>query len=179
MENNSTEIERFASMYRQQVIHTTELVKNLNKEQFEIIPLDSETNFLGTRVNKINISSLLKHLIVAESHWFNLLSTIKENETMPLPLNAEIIKDIDDERKISGRLITVCEEGISKMIRLSNEQLNTKFSFVGSQFTVMGFLWSLYSHHAYHKGQIDQIMRQINIMPIEYLEYSTTNKFIG
>ncbi|MEL7006720.1 MAG: DinB family protein, partial [Bacteroidota bacterium] len=68
MANN--EKERFLSMYREQVKHTVKFVESVDFEKYKMVPLDTESMYMGTRINRINISSLIRHLIVAENHWF-------------------------------------------------------------------------------------------------------------
>jgi len=52
------ELNRFVTMYDQQVKHTVNLVSGLFLEEYSRVPIDSDSNYLDTRVNKINIGSL-------------------------------------------------------------------------------------------------------------------------
>ncbi|WP_299246307.1 DinB family protein [uncultured Aquimarina sp.] len=176
---NTTELNRFTSMYQHQVAQTIKMLEPVTESQYSEIPIDNEVMFMGSRVNKINITTLVKHLIVAESHWFVELSEVNEGDTIPIPKNAEIVKDVNEPETLLHLLGKTSKLGIETVRTFDETQLNTRFNFVGQQFTVMGFLWMLYSHHGYHKGQIDQLMRQMGHMPIEYLEYETTSNLIG
>lgn len=42
----------------------------------------------------------------------------------------------------------------------SAETLAKKIQWTGRDWTVMGFLWGIYSHRSYHLGNIDILMRE-------------------
>ncbi|MBC8156243.1 MAG: DinB family protein [Bacteroidetes bacterium] len=175
----TAEAERFISMYRQQVYQTIDLVSPVPSANYTITPVDNEQMFMGSRVNRINIGTLLRHLIIAESHWFSHLAQIQPGDTIPIPQNASEVAGIADGRPLTDKLLEVCGAGIDTVASLSAGQLTTEFVFVGRRFSVMGFLWSLFAHHAYHKGQIDQLMRELGQLPMEYMEYREKQAVIG
>ena len=43
---------------------------------------------------------------------------------------------------------------------LSEAQLAKNLRWMGREWTVMGFLWGIYSHRSYHLGNIDILMRE-------------------
>lgn len=179
MKAATPEAERFMSMYRQQVYQTIDLVQPVPEASYAVTPVDNEQMFMGTRINRINIGTLLRHLIIAESHWFSQVATVQAGATVPIPQNAEVVTGVSDGQPLLDKVLAVSEAGLVTVSRLSAEQLATEFWFVARRFTVMGFLWSLFAHHAYHKGQIDQLMRELGQMPIEYLEYRELDALIG
>ena len=61
---------------------------------------------------------------------------------------------------------------------LAVSDLEKEFSFVGRRYTGMGILWAMFGHHAYHLGQLDLLMRQLNFIAPEYMEWSETEKVI-
>jgi hypothetical protein len=68
----------------------------LSKEQWQAIPYNSDALFLGTRVNKITVSALLKHLIIAERHWINAVSSLPVGSTIPIPGNTALLDKVTD-----------------------------------------------------------------------------------
>ena len=68
---------------------------------------------------------------------------------------------------------------LSGLASFSNERLSTEFTFVARHFTVMGLLWMVLSHHGFHLGQVDLLMRQNGLQPIEFLEWAETEKVVG
>lgn len=175
----NNEQKRFISMYRAQVQHTLDFVENVSVDRFKEVPIDSDSMFMGTRINTINIGSLIRHMIVAENHWFHALAEVKEGEVVPVPNNASVIEGVADGVPLLNRLSKVTEEGIQRIEQFDAARLNTKFEFVGINYTVMGFLWALYAHHAFHKGQIDLLMRQMSFSPAEYMEHRNPPVLVG
>lgn len=62
MKNSKTnELERFLSIHEQLYVLTLSLLNSVVGEVFSNIPIQTDVMFLGSRVNKINIGSLLRH----------------------------------------------------------------------------------------------------------------------
>lgn len=174
-----TELERFISLFDQQVVHTWEYLEPLHPEQWSAIPRDSEALFLGARVNKITISALARHLIHAEQHWIEQLHAIPAGGTIPLPGRADALAGIAD----GAALIMAYREGhgrsLSALRKFTPAGLAKEILFTGRRYTGMGFLWSLFGHHAYHLGQMDLLLRQQDIEAPEYMEWPETRLVLG
>jgi uncharacterized damage-inducible protein DinB len=70
-------------------------------------------------------------------------------------------------------------ENLQRLQNLSSETLGKEIVFVDRKYTVMGFLWSILGHHAYHLGQIDLVMRQQGMQAPEYMEWPEKGKVLG
>lgn len=165
-----TERERFISLYRAQVRQTLDFVTPIQPEDYDRVPIDNEHMFMGKRINRIHVSSILRHLIVAEQHWFTSLAEVRQGGSIPLPSNAAAVRDLPDA-ELADTLLSVSEAGIARVQDFTPARLATHFTFYGLPFTVMGFLWMLYGHQGFHKGQLDLLMRQLDYSPGEYLDY--------
>lgn len=174
-----TEFERFKSIYSQQSIHTLDYLEMLNPEQWQAIPHDSEMLYLGTRVNKITVSALVKHFIVAERHWINSVATMPTGSVIPIPANTSTLDDLDNGEKLLDAYRKAHEENLKLLSGLSDDDLKKDFVLAGRHYTGMGILWAMFSHHAYHLGQIDLIIRQLNLLAPEYMEWPETEKNVA
>ena len=55
---------------------------------------------------------------------------------------------------------------------LSQSQLDKHVVWVGRTWTVMGFLWAIYAHRAFHIGNIDTYLRQADVVAPEFFEFN-------
>jgi len=55
---------------------------------------------------------------------------------------------------------------------LGPEQLARTVWFQGCEYSVMGFLWAIYAHYAYHLGNIDTYMRQGDMGPTAFFNFT-------
>ncbi|MCZ6665360.1 MAG: DinB family protein [Gammaproteobacteria bacterium] len=173
------ELQRFLSLFDHQVKHTLRFVEHVPQEAWTSVPVEGDFMFLGTRVARITIAALLKHLLIAESHWFERLATVRQGDSIPLPLNTTSLSTIEDGPQVIDAYRERHESALRGLASFSNERLATEFTFVGRHFTVMGLLWMVLSHHGFHLGQVDLLMRQNGLQPIEFLEWAETEKVVG
>lgn len=167
-----TEMDRFRSLFTQQVEHTWDYVAGLTSEQWVTVPVDSDANFLGIRVNRITIAALLRHLCLTETLWFDTLPTLGDGGVMPPPTGTGPLDHVPPGRELVDLYRERHLASVDGLQRYSAETLDRTFSFVGRRYTVRGFLWAIYGHHCYHLGQVDQLMRQQNVSPPEFLEFN-------
>lgn len=173
------ELKRFISLFDQEVIHTFDYLGMLSDTQWSAIPIDSETLFLGTRVNKITISALARHLINAESHWFEQLAGLPATATMPLPGKSSTLENMPDGPALIDAYRATHAVNLENLHALTPAVLEKELVFTGRHYTGIGFLWSVLGHHAYHLGQIDLLMRQQGLAAPEYMEWQETGRVLG
>lgn len=173
------ELQRFISLFDQEVIHTFDYLDMLSDTQWRAIPRDSETLFLGTRINKITIGALTRHLINAESHWFEQIATLPAAAAMPLPGPPTAQEGIADGAALIDAYRAAHAGNLKKLNTLTPATLEKEIVFTGRRYTGVGFLWSVLGHHAYHLGQIDLLMRQQDLAAPEYMEWPETGRVLG
>src|SRR3546814_11354652 len=61
-----TELERFLALFTQQVQHTWDTVAHIDHPVWTTVPIDSDANYLGLRVNRITIAALIRHPCLTE-----------------------------------------------------------------------------------------------------------------
>lgn len=173
------ELERFISLFDQTIIHTFDYLGMVKNTQWGAIPCDSEALFLGTRVNKITVGALTRHLIHAERHWFEQLGTLPVAATMPLPGKPMALEEIMDGPGLIDAYRVAHAGNLKKLHTLTSATLDKEIVFTGRRYTGIGFLWAVSGHHAYHLGQIDLLMRQQNLIAPEYMEWPETGRVLG
>ncbi len=174
------ELRRFTSLFDQLVEHTFSYLARIDDlASYATVPIDSDVNFLGTRVNRIHIGSLLRHYVVAEAHWFAQLARAEDGAIIPFPDNAAILEGIEDGEPLLHAYRTIYLRAKQDLASIGGDDLNKRIRFAGRNYTVMGMLWTILSHHSFHLGQIDLLMRQQNIQPPEYMEWPEREAVIG
>lgn len=173
------EVERFASLFNQQVTLSLNVLEQIPEELWTAIPADSDTNYLGQRVKRINIEALVGHLMRAEDFWTKTLGQIQANAEMSPPVGVPMLELAGTGMPLVNQYRKVLANNLNRIRELSPQQLATTFSFIGRKFTVQGYLWAIYAHHSYHFGQIDLLLRQQSHLPPEFLELPQRDRLIA
>ena len=173
------ELERFTSLFEQEVVHTLEYLKDLSPAQWLAVPRDSKALFIGTRINKITISALVRHLINAEQYWIEEISTRPTGVTIGLPGEPTGLDGVADGTALIEAYREALEQNQRVLRHLKPSDCDKAFVFAGRHYTGMGLLWSILGHHAYHLGQIDLLMRQQGLNALEYMEWPETRRMVG
>ena len=164
-----TELQRFIALWERSIYRFDKVLAGLTDTALRSIPVPSSANFLGNRVGEIMIDTLIRHLVVAERHWFTTLATIEDGQEIPKPEG--IVANADLTAATAARYYVDEITKVLPLIKgLSPEQLRKKVQWAGNTFTVMGFLWAIMTHHTYHLGQIDLLLRQNNILPMDIFD---------
>ncbi|MFZ1805633.1 MAG: DinB family protein [Cyclobacteriaceae bacterium] len=174
-----TEFERFKSLFIQQSIHTVDYLNMLKEEHWITIPRDSESLFLGMRVNKITIGTLVRHFIIAEQNWIKAVAELPNGSVIPIPGNAALLEKVKEGKELIAFYLDALEENKKTLSSLKADDLEKEFTFAGRHYSGMGILWAMFGHHAYHLGQLDLIMRQSNLIAPEYMEWSEAGKVVA
>lgn len=173
------EIDRFCSLFEQEVLHTFDYLGDLPIDEWNGIPVDSDTLYLGTRIQKITISSLARHLMHTEQFWIGIISSLPPDAVVPLPGKPTGTEKISDGKELLDIYRESLADNLLRLKKLSPETLGAEIMFVDRRYTVMGFLWSILGHHGYHLGQIDLLMRQQGTEAPEYMEWPEKGKVLG
>ncbi len=174
-----TELERFRSLFNQEILHTFDYLRIIDEPQWQGIPRDSETLYLGSRVNKITIAALARHLAAAESHWIGRLPAIPPNGTMPMPEKDPVIEAVKTVPSFIDLYEHMHQKNMERLAALGPDDIEKPLVFAARRYTGMGFLWSTLGHHAYHLGQIDLLMRQQGVVAPEYMEWPEKDRVVG
>ncbi len=174
-----SELQRFLTLFDQLMEQTFAYLKRVDTPAYAAVPVDSDVMFLGTRVNKINIGGLVRHLTLAEPHWFESLSSASDGDTIPLPGKSSLLEGVGDGQPLVDAYRSAYARCQPPLEKLTETELNKRVSFVGRHYTVMGLLWTVLGHHNFHLGQIDLLMVQENIQPPEYMEWPEVTRVLG
>lgn len=172
------ELARFIKLYEAALDRIFLFLKEVQEEQFRYIPVESDTNYLGQRISSITIENVLRHILIAEEHWFRIVSETGFAGQIPFPPN--VISDgefsLSEAEVFYKHQVLPQLESVKK---LSDTELQVMVEFNHHHYTKIGFLWTMLTHQTYHLGQIDLLMRQQNIVAPEFMETYGNRKTIA
>lgn len=171
---------RFLSFFDQLVEHTIAYATRVHSDGYAVVPIDTPVMFLGTRVNTINIGGLMRHLVLTEALWFDIISKVPDGEHLQFPANAAaLLEDVHNGLPILDKYRDLYAAARAKIANMTAGDLNKEIWFAKRGYTALGFLWVVFGHHSFHLGQIDLLMRQQGIEPPEYMEWPKDDGVIG
>lgn len=172
------EVEKFLSLFEQQANLSLSILETVPIPLWTALPADADTNYLGTRIQKITVDALVRHMCLAETGWIEKLPLLVEGAAMPPPLGSTRLERIAPGPELVAAYRNFLVHNLQAVAALSSDDLAKTFTFVGRRYTVQGFLWAIYGHHCYHFGQADLLLRQQGFLPGEFLEYAQTEAII-
>lgn len=168
---NNSPSHPFIDLFSKRVEHTFTYLQQLPPEVWTKTPVDSPYMFLGTRVNSIQISTLIRHIALAETHWFEQIQNLPHEGTIPFPANSELLSTVNDGMELITAYRNLHQCSMQLLANMSPENLQKVLCFAGRQYRVETLLWQILGHHSYHMGQVDILMRQLGFEPPEYMEW--------
>lgn len=159
----TSEFDRFLVLFDRLVSETNLWIESTPPDKLDWIPVDTPQVRFGDRVSTVTIKSLYVHMAVAEHHWVRGLRERADGDVLPLPRDPKLT-----ERLMSGDFSLLARQmhadDMAVLGDYAPEQLTKTITFAGddSRWSVMGFLWGMYGHRAYHLGNLDIYLRQSN-----------------
>lgn len=168
-----TEFDRFLVLFDHLVEITNDWIARTPEDKLDWVPVDNKNVRFGDRVSLVTIKSLYIHTAVGEHHWIRNLRDCADGAVLPVP------KDPDLSAQLSaGDFVARCgnmhRENMQILRDFDERQLKKSVSFVDRQWTVMGFLWAIQAHRAYHLGNIDIYLRQSDTAAPDFFHFHAT-----
>jgi uncharacterized damage-inducible protein DinB len=164
------EFERFLHLFDQIVLFSEGWLDRMRVEQLDWAPIENPSMRFGDRVSRITVKGLVIHLVVGEAHWVEQLKTCAPGAAIATPNNPEL------ERKMAAgdfraEALALHRTHMEKLRRFTDADLQKGIVFSERRWSVMGFLWAMYSHRAFHLGNIDIYLRQSGIVAPDYFRF--------
>jgi uncharacterized damage-inducible protein DinB len=166
------EFDRFLVLFDQLASETSRWIKATPPEKFEWLPVDNSNLRFGDRISRVTIKSLYIHIAVVEHVFIRMLKACEPRALLPLPKDPELTA-----RLASGDVVIEAaklhQEDMSRLRSYDDDVLRKTVRFAGDDtiWSVMGFLWSLYAHRAYHLGNIDIYIRQADVPAPDFYSF--------
>ncbi|MEC7277635.1 MAG: DinB family protein [Bdellovibrionota bacterium] len=161
-------IERFLGMTNIKRSRIRKFLENIKNEIYKVVPIDSSKNSSGNCVGEIKIDTLSRHIVIAEKAWLTPIFDFKDIGTIPITQSVVIEADLIPDKAVDYYDSQV-DAFYEKLRDIDHEILFYEINFVGKKYTVMGYLWLMFSHNAFHLGQVDLLMRQQELLATEFM----------
>ncbi len=158
----SAEQQRFLDLFDALVEANNAWMTGTPKEKWNWVPFDNPNMKFGDRISTITIKSVFIHTIVGETQWATMLPTVGEGAEMamdPAKIKA-LTRELDEAEDLIGASMRLHAGNLKAYGSIGPEQLTRRFRWSKRDWSVMGFLWGIYSHRSYHLGNIDIFMRE-------------------
>jgi uncharacterized damage-inducible protein DinB len=160
----NAEHERFLTLFQRMVDHTDAWIAKTPKDKLDWVPIQTSAMRFGERVSKVTIRGLIAHIVVGEAFWSMFLKDCADGAKMAPPPNFELANEFEkssDFRVLAHKTQAQSMEGFRSFSAL---QLGKHIVWAERRWTVMGFLWGMYAHRAFHIGNIDIYLRQADVV---------------
>lgn len=166
-----SEMDRFLIMFDRMFDFVETYILKTPEDKYEWIPVDGPGVSFGDRLENITIKGLYVHLTTSEDGFVKSVRDTPDGGEIPIPINKELTNAVYDGDFIAmGREIHLNSMEILR--ELTQRDLAKTVWFQGGEYSVMGFLWALYGHYAYHLGNIDTYMRQGDMNPTAFFNFT-------
>jgi uncharacterized damage-inducible protein DinB len=156
------ELDRFLTLFDGLAKSTNTWMTETPDKKLDWVPFDNPNMKFGDRVSVITMKGLYVHVIVGEHFWARALKDCDDGAV--LQHDRDRVVALSGELMASDDLISAAMAMHTENLRLigsyTPEQLDKRIDWRGREWTVMGFLWAIYSHRSYHLGNIDILMRE-------------------
>lgn len=156
------EHQRFLELFDALYVANRKWIENTPADKLEWVPFDNPGMKFGDRVSTINIKSLYIHTIVGECGWSRMLRDCADGAELK-PDQAEVkalTRELDASSDLVGDSTRLHSTNMERFRGYDQACLDKKIRWTGRDWSVMGFLWGIYSHRSYHLGNIDLLMRE-------------------
>ncbi|HEY7741519.1 MAG TPA: hypothetical protein VIA19_00610 [Burkholderiales bacterium] len=156
------EHQRFLELFDALFVANNKWMEVTPAAKLEWVPLENPNMKFGDRISTINIKSLYVHTLVGECGWSRMLGTCKNGAALA-PDHEQVRKltqQLDESRDLLGDAMRLHGTNMERFKAYDQSCLDKKISWMGRDWSVMGFLWGIYSHRSYHLGNIDLLVRE-------------------
>ena len=171
----TNEFDRFLVLFDRLAGKTNMWIERTPPDKLDWLPIDNANLRFGDRISRATIRNLYVHIAVAEHEAIRNLESCAAGELLPLPRNPDLGKALASGDLIAGAM-QLHHQSMRTLRGFDAAVLEKRVHFAGdhSVWSVMGFLWGLYAHRAYHLGNIDLYLRQADAAALDFYSFAST-----
>ena len=164
----TTELDRFLNLFDALVVASNKWMESTPPEKLDWIPVDNPNMRFGDRISRITIRSLYVHTLTGEKMWAGMLAGCREGDTFKPVLEKELTQRLMTSTNLIEDAMQVHRENMEVFANFTEARLDANIQWVAHDWTVMGFLWGIYSHRSYHLGNIDIYLREADVPGVDF-----------
>lgn len=156
------EQQRFLTLFDALVEANNVWMKRTPREKWNWVPFENPNMKFGDRISTITIKSVFIHTIVGEVQWASMLPTVTDASELKMDpeKGKALTRTLDEADDLIAAAMSLHADNMQAFASLDEAQLARGMRWAKRDWTVMGFLWGIYSHRSYHLGNIDIFMRE-------------------
>lgn len=164
------ELSRLLTLFDQLVMYNEAWLDKMPADKMEWVPLENESMRFGNRVSRITVKGLMIHMAVGERAWVEQIARCESGDVIPIPSNPELAEKLG-QGDWRGNLLALHRENLEVIRAFGEAELEKTLMFADRRWTGMGLLWAMYSHRAFHLGNINIYLRQTNTIAPDYFRF--------
>jgi hypothetical protein len=176
LDRDKSEFDRFMILFDRLVAESALWLERIPSERLDWTPPSDSGIHFGSRLRHASVKTLFVHMAVAENFWIAKLKDCADGDLLPLPRDMNAFQAaldgdfLENSRKLHA-------ENLANLKAFSPEQRDRRISFAGdgTEWTVMGFLWGLWGHRAYHLGNLDMLSRIMTGSALDFFSFNPKN----
>ena len=164
------EFDRFLHLFDQLGRFAEKWLDAMRPEQLDWAPIEGDAIRFGDRVSRITAKGLVIHVAVGERHWVEQMKSCAPGATIPVPKNPGLERELAaGDFRAETRAMQAAD--LATLRSYDEATLRKEIVFADRRWSVMGFCWAMYSHRAFHLGNIDIYLRQSGIAAPDYFRF--------
>ena len=164
------ELERFLALFDGLVVSSNAWMTRTPEKKLDWVPFDNPNMKFGDRISTITMRSVYIHTTVGEHLWSKALGRCEDGAALKFDRAdvSALTERLSASKELVADAMKLHADNLATFRSYSDDQLDKKIVWSGREWTVMGFLWAIYSHRAYHLGNIDIFMREADEAAPDY-----------
>jgi hypothetical protein len=163
----SNELNRFLDLYGTVVAATNDWIKATPPEVLDWIPDEGPGNLFTDARGKLSIRLFYVHLVSSDHKQAPQLWSCDEGATI-VPSDRELADKLMASDDLVGDAARLHEQDMADFGKITDTQMEKTVLRGDHQWTIAGYLWSIYSHRAFHVGNMDIYLRERHVVPPNY-----------
>ena len=164
------ERDRFLTLFDRLAVSMTQMVELMPAERRDAVPIENASMRFGDRLTRVTAKNLFIHTIVAEHCWARDLGGCEDGAVIALPRDAALTQQLSNDDYLN-KAKSIHSNNVAIFSQFDGDRLAKKISFNSSDWTVIGLLWGIYAHRAFHLGNIDIYVRQFGTEPLDFFNF--------
>jgi uncharacterized damage-inducible protein DinB len=167
-----TEHQRFLELFDALFIANNRWMDVTPAAKLEWVPLDNTHMKFGDRISTINIKNVYIHTVVGECGWSRMLGACENGATLKpdLEQGKVLTHQLEKSPDLVAEATRLHRDNLQRFKAYDQRCLEKRIHWMGREWSVMGFLWGIYSHRSYHLGNIDLLVREADAPAPDFFE---------
>ena len=163
----SNELSRFLDLYGTVVEATNDWIRTTPPELLDWIPDDGPGNLFTDARGKLSIRQFYAHLVSSDHVQSPQLWSCDDGASI-VSSDKDCAAALMASDNLVGDATKLHQEDMENFAKITDGQMEKTVTRGTHQWSVAGYLWTIYSHRAFHVGNMDIYLRERKVAPPNY-----------